>query len=272
MTTARLRPMPNRERADFVLLTPKKAQELLDINFNNYRNINRGSVDKWAGAMLRGEWLTTHQGIAIDEDGILLDGQHRCSAVIQSGVSIRILLVTGIAREARDVVDTMQKRIPGDAVRNAGYEPWDKLASLSRRIMTKELGLKYTSITTVQVREFVAGNFEALAPAVEIGQRAKITGMNPTSGMYSCYLFMRIDPEAAMDFFQKLVTAEGISATSPIFALRKKLSSLHPKILKQDEWESCIFQAWNSYRRDGTMQNINPKNRAGKITVSKDLR
>jgi len=34
----------------------------------------------FAEAMRRGEWMVTHQGIAFDTQGVLVDGQHRLAA------------------------------------------------------------------------------------------------------------------------------------------------------------------------------------------------
>lgn len=59
-------------------------------------------------AMLRGEWRKTHQGIAFDEDGILLDGQHRMMALAQMPDDFRIdmLVTTELPRaEAWDAID-----------------------------------------------------------------------------------------------------------------------------------------------------------------------
>lgn len=51
-------------------------------------------------AMLGGQWNKTHQGIAFDEDGVLLDGYHRMMALAQMPDDFRIemLVTTGLPR------------------------------------------------------------------------------------------------------------------------------------------------------------------------------
>jgi hypothetical protein len=59
-------------------------------------------------AMMRGEWRKTHQGIAFDEDGNLIDGQHRLMALAQmpDDFFIEMLVTTDLPRgEAWDAID-----------------------------------------------------------------------------------------------------------------------------------------------------------------------
>jgi hypothetical protein len=57
-------------------ITPSRAAELLAANTTN-RPLSRPVVRGFAEAMRRDEWLVTHQGIAFDVNGVLVDGQHR---------------------------------------------------------------------------------------------------------------------------------------------------------------------------------------------------
>lgn len=67
-------------RFETVAMTPAMAERFLARNEGN-RLIRRYKVEAIADAIRRGEWETTHQGIAIDPDGRLIDGQHRLSAI-----------------------------------------------------------------------------------------------------------------------------------------------------------------------------------------------
>jgi hypothetical protein len=61
----------------FILnVTPAMAQQWLKHNDFN-RPLNQRLVEKYAGQMRAGNWQRTHQGIAFDSRGIILDGQHR---------------------------------------------------------------------------------------------------------------------------------------------------------------------------------------------------
>jgi hypothetical protein len=57
-------------------IAPAKAAEMLDANTTN-RPLSRTVVRAFGEAMSRGDWMVTHQGIAFDVNGVLVDGQHR---------------------------------------------------------------------------------------------------------------------------------------------------------------------------------------------------
>ena len=82
-----------------VTLTPERAKGLLDLNTNNFRNIDSHRVKKYSRAMQLGFWEENGEPIQIYEDGTLANGQHRLHAIVDSGVTLNnIVIVTGIKR------------------------------------------------------------------------------------------------------------------------------------------------------------------------------
>jgi hypothetical protein len=86
-------------------LTPKRAAELLEANTTN-RPLSRPVVRAFAEAMRRGDWLITHQGIAFDVNGVLVDGQHRLAAIIEADLPIDVTVFTDVAEGTFDVPAT----------------------------------------------------------------------------------------------------------------------------------------------------------------------
>ncbi|MCA3007919.1 MAG: hypothetical protein INH34_06100 [Phycisphaerales bacterium] len=80
-------------------VTPEMAVEWLRRNTNN-RRVVWGHVAALRKAMKAGEWTMTHQGIAFDEDGVILDGQHRLLALtgMPDGFSIKMMVTFGLPR------------------------------------------------------------------------------------------------------------------------------------------------------------------------------
>lgn len=108
-------------RADTQLITPELAAIMLErsngAKFNTsrgtaYRNrtVTQSVVDKYADDMRHGHWRLTSQTIAVTADGILVDGQHRLHAVIQSGTAIPMLVVTDADPDTFYVIDTGRQR------------------------------------------------------------------------------------------------------------------------------------------------------------------
>lgn len=88
-----------------VTITPEIAAAMLATSSGN-RKMRHAYVDRLAGAITRGEWRITNQGIGFDTTGALRDGHHRLSACIRAGVPIRSMLVLGMPATAYQVIDT----------------------------------------------------------------------------------------------------------------------------------------------------------------------
>lgn len=73
-----------------VTVTPELAREWLEKNMERNRPVMKGTVHGYARLMKAGGWNLTHQGIAFDEDGKLMDGQHRLHAVVEANVPVQM--------------------------------------------------------------------------------------------------------------------------------------------------------------------------------------
>lgn len=94
-------------------IDPAAAQTMLNTSIGN-RRVRQWYVGLLAGAMARGEWRVTSQGIGFDAGGHLRDAHHRLHAVIKSGVTIRTVVVFGLRDDAYEVIDTGMRRTYAD--------------------------------------------------------------------------------------------------------------------------------------------------------------
>ena len=76
-------------------VTPQQAEQWLTRN-HHHRPINPKRVAKYAERMTAGEWSLNGKSLTFDHDGVLLGGQHRLSACVQSGVPFLTLVVRGL--------------------------------------------------------------------------------------------------------------------------------------------------------------------------------
>lgn len=79
-------------RSEVIAVTPELAAEWLGRNAPENRSISKRRVRAWVGEMRAGRWELTHQGIAFSAAGVLVDGQHRLTAVVESGVTVNMLV------------------------------------------------------------------------------------------------------------------------------------------------------------------------------------
>lgn len=96
-------------KTSVMFITPEKAEELLMVNINN-RPIRNTWVKQLADAIKRGEWKTTHQGLAISKTGKLLDGQHRLMAISASGVGCHMAVAFDVDDDSYVCMDIGAKR------------------------------------------------------------------------------------------------------------------------------------------------------------------
>ncbi len=96
-------------------ITAKQAEKYLQFNTNN-RPLRKSLVSQYAKDMASGNWRLTHQGVAFNCDGTLLDGQHRLAAIVQSGVTVQMLVARGVDSRNQLVMDDHAKRSAGDAL------------------------------------------------------------------------------------------------------------------------------------------------------------
>lgn len=88
---------------------PPQAFRWLDGNTHN-RPVKQQHVERLARDMKAGRWRLTHQGIAFDTTGLLIDGQHRLWAVIEANVTVKLRVFFNEPPENRHVLDTGERR------------------------------------------------------------------------------------------------------------------------------------------------------------------
>lgn len=69
-------------------ITPERASALLANMHKRQRRPSRAWVKILSGRIKRGEWDMYAGFIIVDEDGRLVDGQHRCLAIVDAGISV----------------------------------------------------------------------------------------------------------------------------------------------------------------------------------------
>src|SRR6266704_2773676 len=84
--------------------------------------------------MRRGEWLVTHQGIAFDVNGVLVDGQHRLAAIIEAERPVELTVFSEVAEGTFDVLDIGKRRTAADVLAIEGEKNSTMLAAMVRTV------------------------------------------------------------------------------------------------------------------------------------------
>jgi hypothetical protein len=123
-------------RVEVVELEPETARDwLLRSSDQPQRSLSIRRVDRIAHDIVTGQWKMTHQPIALDKDGVVIDGQHRLSAIAKSRMKVPVLVAFDADRDTFDVIDTGQARTTADTLKIAGYGNSAHVAAAARMLI-----------------------------------------------------------------------------------------------------------------------------------------
>lgn len=148
-------------------ISPGVAKSYLEKNKCN-RSMSRLHKDKLSRAMQAGEFRTTHQGIAFDVNGDLVDGQHRLTAVVDSGKTVTMLVTRGLPMEAKPLVDNqIRTRSIFDGLSMAG-DTWISrdAVTVSRLWMQLLSQGRHSTPSYHEVRDFIDGHKDSIHAAI----------------------------------------------------------------------------------------------------------
>jgi hypothetical protein len=100
-------------------IDPAMAEQILDTRKKN-RAISRSTVDLYTKFMREGHWVLNGQPI-IFADNLLIDGQHRLSACVKTGIPLEVLVVELGDSNAFKTLDQGKRRNGSDVLGIAGY-------------------------------------------------------------------------------------------------------------------------------------------------------
>ncbi len=112
----------NQHSVTQMVVTPEIAKSWLESNASLQRKLNPKVVDEYALAMRKGQWVLTHQGIALDSNGFVIDGQHRLGAIVKSGVAVEMQVTFNASAASFSAIDRGYNRSSVQIARIAGVE------------------------------------------------------------------------------------------------------------------------------------------------------
>lgn len=104
----------------FMNVSPEKALNWLENANTNNRKVIDAKVRYLVREIKNGKWNLSHQGIAFGTDGVLLDGQHRLWAIVESNTTVRMPVTFNVSPEAIMTIDVIDKRTMADILTLAG--------------------------------------------------------------------------------------------------------------------------------------------------------
>lgn len=157
-------------REEWKWITPEEAKRLLATQTVN-RPINRKNVERIKHDLISGNYRVTHEGIAIDEDGALIDGGHRLTAAVEAKKSIYLRITYGLPRASMVGVNIGKPRTHADQFAVIGRDETGRHASIATMMM---FGAGYvTKVSTPEMIKFIDAHKAAINFAVEVSSGIK---------------------------------------------------------------------------------------------------
>jgi hypothetical protein len=239
-----------------ILVHPKDCEEILATRNSNNRGLRRMAVIKYAEDMKSGRYREgTHQGIAFDIFGKLIDGQHRLNAIAEHNKPIALRVWINRDPEDYSVIDSGLARIAADGLKHLNCKNATTTAAGIKHIMCykshpNRVWTNYPVPSHSKIGEFYQQEQQLLdriaKMVVEASYRYKF--INRTGLFVLCYSaiesgWSEMDVSA---FCSNLSSGAGLSEDSPVLAYRAFLTN-HKRVAEnlQQYSVACLFKLWN---------------------------
>lgn len=227
------------------LITPESAKTYLLKNSNN-RAVSQKVVNGYAEDMIAGKWKLTHQGIAFDADGVLIDGQHRLLAIVKANVAVMMLVTMGAAADTRLVCDSGRARTMGQSLHLHGVPHGQLVTGHTNtiRLLLTEIEGSFTRSEIMQGYEQFREAFGWITSTV--GTHSYVRTAMVGAPFLLAYM---TDPVKTAEAMGQFTSGANLAEDHPMFVLRKFWFEVRKReALRRDTAAKvlrCIYGAHN---------------------------
>ena len=243
-----------------VRITPKQAAKWLAHNRAN-RPLSQVTVDRYAAAMQAAEWKLNGDSIRFDENGDLIDGQHRLHACVKSGRTFMSYVVTDLPVDAFDTIDQGRPRTMADVLARRGEKHYSTLAAACRFIWELETG-KVGCAEKMRPSHLdgVLNEHPTIRESVEVTVKmmsnSKVRFIPGSHVAALHYLFGTIKPHKNKEFWERVIEGTGLSKEMPEYTLRKRLIENMGSVAKlpTEAVFALTIKTWNASSNNQTLK------------------
>lgn len=208
-------------------VTPKMAEKWLKEHNTKNRPLFEKTIDRYARDMASGAWTVTNQGIGFAEDGTLLDGQQRLSAIVKAGVPIKMLVVRNLPAIyknngdgklfTQDVIDGGKPRTISDvlAISHGVTDATYKVAIANMIVYSLKGVVKLSPRVALKIIDLYSDEIE-----FTLSDRSSVRGLSYTPAMTGIILAAKVDLDKAMDFKQRYFKGTNLYEGDPALTFR----------------------------------------------------
>lgn len=124
------------EKVSIIDVDPELAKLLLAYNFDDNRTPSLKHIKRMVADMNSGLWRLSNDAICVDINGRIMNGQHRLSAVEQSGTTQQFLFLWDLPSETAQFIDVGKKRTMHERITVSGARITVKECAIIRHAMS----------------------------------------------------------------------------------------------------------------------------------------
>lgn len=181
-----------KKEAKWVDVTPEMAAKWLEKNVSN-RSINETKVASFAEDMTSGRWYANGEAIVFDENGNLVNGQHRLSAIVKSGVVVKVLIVTGVPKEETILYDRGMLRQTWHTLQMAGVDKYVSTNTVVAMVkLIFQIKRSQSTFSDNEIMDFVSEHQEEITTIRKMTAGKTHKELNLSSGGFMTPLFFAL--------------------------------------------------------------------------------
>ena len=189
------------------------------------RRVRQNKIRLLSRQILEGRWKLTPHGLVFDRDGRMIDGQHRCTAIVATNRPLAMRVTFNAPAETFLALDGgISPKTLDDALHHEGLAKGQALlaAGAVRMLFREERGASIWESTLQPSNEEgveVYRRHPGVAAACELAGRVRLAPSRSHLG-YFFYRGMEVDETIITVFADGLITGEQLRSGDPALLLR----------------------------------------------------
>lgn len=245
-----------------MMITPQIASDFL-ATMSKTRKMSRPRVRRLMTEFSEGRYILTPHSLAFNEQNQMVDGQHRCAAIVLAEVTVPMFVALGVSREAELVMDTGRPRTFPDVLGIRDVSDPRMIGALCSLLYQYETGVvedntKWTQKVAPSFPLLMAeydDKATALAEANTAGRKAhQVCKINRTVLSTGYMILTAVDREKAREFYDQLeMQSETISApVRKLIATAGRLQERRTVSRLPWQWDqrvqlALLLKTWNMW-------------------------
>lgn len=234
MAGANLVKMPKKKVVTQIVTTIERidrdrAVEYLQKRAPHQRPIRISHIESLAGDMTRGEWDFTGEPIIFDDNGQLIDGQHRLEAVLLSGVSLDFVVTRGVAAKSYRNIDRGVTR----SVADNNPQPYSREQGAWLNAARRIIACVTTRLTSSMLNRYQDECTAAICFGIDQFQTRTPFNKSAVLGMF--VLAHPTNPAKVEEFYAMLRSDNVSTGDKPLFTLRLYLQGRYREDSVRDQ-------------------------------------